>query len=525
MLIPDSFSENLMTNLLSLASYAADRWLPAGGGAELLSAIDGSVVATMPASADASAMLDHGRRVGGPALRAMTFQQRGKILRALADALSARKDELYALSHLTGATRGDNMFDIDGGIGTLFVYASKAKALPDAHVMLDGGREAISKGNFAGQHILAPLTGVAVHINAYNFPVWGMLEKLAPTLLAGMPAIIKPATTGAYLTEAAFRIMVECGALPPGAVQLLLGPTGDLFEHLGGQDSVAFTGSAATAGKLKAHPKIIAETVRFAAEQDSLNASVLGPDAVIDSPECDLFIKEVVREMTQKAGQKCTAIRRIMVPEAMLDLVQSAIAARLAKTTLGDPREEATRMGALAGVPQREDVSANVAALQREASVVTGGDVLDLGGALSGGAFYAPTLLRCEEPGKAEAIHAVEAFGPVATLMPYRDLDDAILLANAGKGSLVMSLFSRDPKAIAGLVAGSSTFHGRMMIVDRDSAADVTGHGAALPHLQHGGPGRAGGGAELGGTIGMMPYLQRTALQASPATLELLAGI
>lgn len=514
-----------MTNPLLLASYAADRWLPAGGNTELVSAIDGSVVAQMPTPIKPDEMVDHARKVGGPSLRAMTFQQRGKMLRALADALSARKEELYALSFLTGATRGDNIFDIDGGIGALFVYASKAKGLPDGHVMLDGGREAISKGNFAGQHILSPLTGVAVHINAYNFPVWGMLEKLAPTLLAGMPAIIKPATTGAYLTEAAFRIMIESGALPPGAVQLLLCPTGDLLEHLGGQDSVAFTGSAATASKLKIHPTIIAETVRFAAEQDSLNASILGSDVTVDSPEFDLFIKEVVREMTQKAGQKCTAIRRVMVPEMMLDAVQDALVARLAKTTVGDPREESTRMGALAGLQQRVDVVANVEALKHETSIVTGGDMLDLGGALSGGAYFAPTLLRCDEPGKADAVHAIEAFGPVSTLMPYRDLDDAVNLANAGKGSLALSLFSADPQVVAGIVVGSSTFHGRMMIVDRESAADATGHGAALPHLQHGGPGRAGGGAELGGTIGMMPYLQRTALQAAPATLDMLAGL
>ena len=514
-----------MTDRLALASYSADRWLPAGGGAELVSAIDGAVVAEMPSSADVSAMLDHARKVGGPALRAMTFQQRGKLLRALADALTARKEELYALSFLTGATRGDNMFDIDGGIGTLFVYASKARGLPDARVMLDGGREAISKGNFAGQHILAPLTGVAVHINAYNFPVWGMLEKLAPTLLAGMPAIIKPATTGAYLTEAAFRIIIESGVLPPGAVQLLLGSTGDLLDQLGGQDSVAFTGSAATASRLKAAPQIVGNSVRFAAEQDSLNASVLGTDAGPGSPEFDLFVKEAVREMTQKAGQKCTAIRRIMVPEAWLEPVEAAIIARLGKTAVGDPREETTRMGALAGLAQRDDVAANVARLSGEATVVMGGHALELAGPLAKGAFFAPTLLRCEGPVRAEAVHAVEAFGPVATIMPYRSAEEAVTLVNAGQGSLVMSLFSHEAGFITDLVGGTSPFHGRMMIVDRDSAADATGHGAALPHLQHGGPGRAGGGAELGGTIGMLPYLQRTALQAAPGTLDMLGGL
>ena len=391
--------------------------------------------------------------------------------------------------------------------------------------MTEGSREAISRGNFAGQHILAPLTGVAVHINAYNFPVWGMLEKLAPTLLAGMPIIVKPGHVGCYLTEAAFRIMIESGALPAGAVQLLLGNTGDLLDQLDGQDSVAFTGSAATAQKLKANPNIIANTVRFAAEQDSLNTSILGNDTTADSPEFALFIKEVVREMTQKAGQKCTAIRRAMVPANLLDAAQDAIVTRLSKTTVGDPRDEASRMGALAGLTQRSDVIANVKLLSKEASIVTGGEPLALGGALDGGAFYAPTLLRCENPYAAETVHAVEAFGPVSTIMPYQDIDDAVALANAGQGSLVMSLFSHDPAVVAAMVSGSSIFHGRMMIVDRDSAADATGHGAALPHLQHGGPGRAGGGAELGGILGMMPYLQRTALQAAPATLDILKGL
>lgn len=513
-----------MTEILPLRSYSADRWSAVGGGSELVSAIDGTMVATMPGQADPAEMVTHARKVGGPALRAMTFQQRGKMLRVLADALGARKEELYALSSLTGATRGDSAFDIEGGIGTLFVYSSKAKALPDAHVMLEGGREAISKGDFIGQHILAPLTGVAVHINAYNFPVWGMLEKLAPTLLAGMPAIIKPATDGSYLTEAAFRIMIESGALPPGALQLLLGSTGSLLDLLDGQDSVAFTGSAATANRLKALPGIVGNTVRFAAEQDSLNASILGADATVGAPEFDLFVKEAVREMTQKAGQKCTAIRRILVPAALIDPVQDAIGARLAKMTVGDPRAESTRVGALAGVRQRGDVQANLAALREEAELVVGGGIPDLGDALAGGAFFEPTLLRCNDPMKAEAVHAVEAFGPVSTLMPYSDEGQAIELANAGKGSLALSIFSNDVAAIAGLVGGVSTFHGRIMIVGRDNAEFSSGHGAALPHLQHGGPGRAGGGAELGGVIGMMPYMQRSAIQASASVLEAIEG-
>lgn len=513
-----------MTDVITLKSYGADRWLPAGDGKELVSAIDGTVVARMPDQANVGEMVDYARSAGGPALRAMTFQQRGKMLRALADALTARKEELYALSAFTGATRNDSAFDIEGGIGALFVYSSKARSLPDAHVMLDGGRETISKGDFLGQHILAPLTGVAVHINAYNFPVWGMLEKLATTLLAGMPAIVKPGTVGAYLTEAAFRIMVESGALPPGAIQLLLGGTDDLLDRLDGQDCVAFTGSAQTAVRLKGHPNILSQTVRFTAEQDSLNASVLGHDVTPGAPEFDLFVKEVVREMTQKAGQKCTAIRRIIVPAAMLDAVQDAIVDRLGKMTIGDPREGTTRLGALAGVSQREDVAANIETLKEDAEIVVGGTVPDLTRELDQGAFFNATLLRCEKPLEAQSIHAVEAFGPVSTIMPYDDPAEAATIANAGKGSLVLSIFSQDPAAIADLVGGASPFHGRIMIVGRDNAEFSTGHGAAMPHLQHGGPGRAGGGAELGGFIGMMPYLQRSAIQASNAVLEAIEG-
>ncbi|WP_337180564.1 phenylacetic acid degradation bifunctional protein PaaZ [Sphingopyxis granuli] len=508
-----------MTQIRVLDSYSEDRWLKGARARDLVSAIDGSPVATMPEAADAAAMLDHARLVGGPALRAMTFQARGRMLRALADKLTEHKEALYELSAHTGATRSDSAFDIEGGIGTFFAYSSLAKKLPDAHFLPEGERLAISKGDFLGQHLLAPLHGVAVHINAYNFPVWGMLEKLAPTLLAGMPAVIKPATVGAYLAEAAFRIIIESGILPPGSVQLLLGEPGDLFDHLGGQDSVAFTGSAATASRLKVHPVLVANTVRFAAEQDSLNAAILGPDVTADAPEFDLFVREVVREMTQKAGQKCTAIRRILVPRAQADAVGDAIVARLNAMTSGDPRAEKTRLGALAGIAQRDDVIANLAALRAEAEILCGGTVPDLGAALAGGAFFDATLLRCANPSSATAVHSVEAFGPVSTLMPYDDVDEATAIANAGAGSLALSIFSHDRAAAARLVAGVSTFHGRILIIDRENAALSSGHGAALPQLQHGGPGRAGGGAELGGAIGMQPYLQRTAIQASAEML------
>ncbi len=511
---------------IALASYAEDQWLAAGGGATLVSAVDGHVVAEMPPSIDPAAMLHHARSTGSAKLRAMTFQQRGKMLRAMADALTARKEELYELSYETGSTRGDSAFDIDGGIGTLFVYASKAKGLSDTHVLADGGREALSKGNFAGQHILTPLRGAAVHINAYNFPVWGMLEKLAPTLLAGVPAIVKPATVGAYLTEAAFRILIEADVVPAGALQLLLGSSGDLLDQLDGQDVVAFTGSATTAAKLKANPNVIGRAVRFTAEQDSLNASVLGGDATPDSPEFDLFVKEVVREMTQKAGQKCTAIRRAIVPAALLDAVQDAIVARLAKTQVGNPRAEGVRMGALAGLQQREDVRANIVKLAAEATIVTGGGVPALIDADSEkGAFLAPTLLRCETPLGAKIIHAVEAFGPVSTIMPYDTIADAAAIVRKGEGSLVCSLFSHDIKTISDFVPEVASTHGRLLIVDRDSAADSTGHGAAMPHMVHGGPGRAGGGEELGGLIGMGHYMQRTAIQGAPTTLDAVAAL
>ena len=515
-----------MSTPLLLASHAEGRWLAAGGGAELVSAVNGETVALMPREAvNAGAMLRYGREVGGTALRKLTLAERGKLLRKLADVLSARKEELYELSYATGATRNDSAFDIEGGLGVLFSYASKAKALPESHVLIDGDREVISKGNFAGQHIFTPLQGVAVHINAYNFPVWGMLEKLAPTLLAGMPAIVKPGTVTAWPTAAAFRIMIESGVLPEGAVQLLLGSTGDMFDHLDAQDCVAFTGSAATAAKLRTHPNVIRESVRFNAEQDSLNCSILGTDATASTPEFDLFIKEVVREMTQKAGQKCTAIRRVLVPAALIDEVEKALVSRLARTTVGDPRAEGVRMGALAGRSQRKDVLDNIAKLKAEARVVSGDAPLALQGAdANKGAFVAPTLLRCDAPATAKLVHEVEAFGPVSTLMPYSDAAQAAEIARAGKGSLVMSLFTHDPQVVREVILQAASSHGRMLIVDRDSAADSTGHGAALPHLLHGGPGRAGGGEELGGLAGAKRYMQRTAIQAAPVTLDAMAG-
>jgi oxepin-CoA hydrolase/3-oxo-5,6-dehydrosuberyl-CoA semialdehyde dehydrogenase len=465
-------------------------------------------------------MLQHARNVGGPALRELTFHERARMLKALGLAIMARKEELYELSYQTGATRKDGWIDIEGGAGTLFSFSSKGRReLPDAHVLLDGQLEPLSKqGTFVGQHIFTPLQGAAVHINAFNFPVWGMLEKLAPTLLAGVPAIVKPASATAYLAEAAFRIMIEANILPPGAVQLIVGHVGDLFDHLSCQDIVSFTGSASTAMKLQTHPVIARESVRFVAERDSLNASVLGPEAGPGTPEFDLFVKEVATEMTVKAGQKCTAIRRAMAPAEHLDAVQQALGERLAKTKVGDPRAEDTRMGALVSLSQREDVRRRIAELEAAGARIVSGDP-DAQPSIPGGAFLSPVLLRTDDPWSTEAVHDVEPFGPVSTIMPYKDMADAIALANRGRGSLCLSLFSHSPDAAREFVQGAAAYHGRMLVIDRTNAAESTGHGSPLPVLVHGGPGRAGGSEEMGGVRGVKHYMQRTALQSSPAMI------
>jgi oxepin-CoA hydrolase / 3-oxo-5,6-dehydrosuberyl-CoA semialdehyde dehydrogenase len=505
-----------------LQNFAEDKWVAGNGGmAELRSAVNGDVVAlTSSQGIDFSAMLQFAREHGGLALRALTFHQRAQMLKALADALTAKKDELYELSYDTGATKADSWIDIDGGIGTFAVYQGKGRReLPNEHILIDGNIEALSRGGtFQGLHVYTSLQGVAVHINAFNFPVWGMLEKLAPAFLAGMPAIVKPATATAYLTEAAVRIMLDANVLPKGALQLIVGSTGDLFEHLTTQDVVSFTGSAATAGKLKSHPVIVRESVRFVAEQDSLNASVLGLDATPDSPEFDLFIKEVAKEMTAKAGQKCTAIRRALVPSSLLDAAQAALIARLERIAPGDPRDEATRMGALVSVSQRQDVRDKIAEIARDGAVVFGDP--DAAPVNEKGAFMQPVLIRCERPWEAHVVHDVEAFGPVSTLMPYKDGADAIALADRGKGSLVLSAFTYDAEFARDLVLGAGAFHGRLAFIDRDSAKESTGHGSPMPHLIHGGPGRAGGGEEMGGIRGVTHYMQRSALQGHPRVLS-----
>jgi oxepin-CoA hydrolase/3-oxo-5,6-dehydrosuberyl-CoA semialdehyde dehydrogenase len=505
-----------------LLNYERDRWIAGDGAlAEISSAIDGAPVAmTGSGGLDFGAMLRHAREVGGPALRKLTFHERARMLKALGLAIMARKEELYELNYLTGATRKDGWIDIEGGAGTLFSFSSKGRReLPDAHVLLDGPLEGLSKnGTFVGQHIYTPVHGAAVHINAFNFPVWGMLEKLAPTILAGVPAIVKPASATAYLTEAAFKIMIEANILPAGAIQLIVGGVDDLFDHLNGQDVVSFTGSAHTALKLKSHPTVLRESVRFVAEQDSLNASLLGPDAAPGTPEFDLFIKEVATEMTVKAGQKCTAIRRAMAPAQYLDAVEQALGERLARTRVGDPRAEDTRMGALVSISQRDDVRARIRELEAGGARIVAGDP-DAEPPVAGGAFLPPVLLRADDPWGTDAVHDCEPFGPVSTIMPYKDIADAIALANRGRGSLVLSMFSHSPEAAREFVQGAAAFHGRMLVIDRTSAAESTGHGSPLPVLVHGGPGRAGGSEEMGGVRGVKHYMQRTALQSSPAMI------
>lgn len=513
-----------------LQSYLCGTWQTGvGEGAPLRDAATGDVVARIGAEGlDVAAALDWGRTVGGPALRALTIHQRALMLRALGQRLMELKEEFHAESLHTGATRADGWIDIEGGIGTLLALASKARReLPNARVLTEGSVESLSRdGSFVGQHILTPLTGVAIHINAFNFPVWGMLEKIAPALIAGVPCLVKPASQTAYLAELVMRRIVETGLLPAGALQLVAGGVGDLLDHLTGQDVVTFTGSAATGQRLKTHPAIVANATRFTMEADSLNAAVLGTDATPDSPEFALFVDEVVREMTAKAGQKCTAIRRILMPRARRDAVAAALAERLAQTPVGPPAAEGVRMGALASLGQREEVRARIRDLAAEAEILCGDPdrVSLVAGDAGTGAFLNPVLLHCDAPLSARAVHEVEAFGPVATLMPYDDIEEAVTLARRGKGSLVASVFTDDPQVAAEMVVGMAPFHGRILIGNRASAKSSTGHGSPLAPLVHGGPGRAGGGEELGGMRGVTHYMQRTAVQGTPQLLSAVTG-
>ncbi|MEM8692006.1 MAG: phenylacetic acid degradation bifunctional protein PaaZ [Pseudomonadota bacterium] len=510
----------------NVQSFVAGHWVDPNDAARTIqSAVSGETIARAGNDAlDVAGMLDHARHVGGPALRKLGFHDRARMLKALATHLSAHKQVLYDVSFSTGATQADHLIDIDGGIGTLFVFASKGRReLPDGPVFIDGSIEQLSKsGSFLGQHICTPLKGTAIHINAFNFPVWGMLEKLAPTLLAGMPAIVKPATTTGYVAERAVRIILDSGILPEGALQLVSGSMGAMLDHLTHQDVVSFTGSAQTALHLRSIPVIQQNSVRFVAEQDSLNASILGPDATPDTPEFELFVKEVHREMTTKAGQKCTAIRRIIAPEDLITSVLDAVSVRLGRTIVGDPRDKDVQMGALVSAAQKEDVLNKVADIASEAEHVLGDpDQMTLRGAdPSKGAFVPPMLLYCADPDAATSVHEIEAFGPVATLMPYKDLDHAVELANRGGGSLVASVITRDGEVARSVVAEAASHHGRLYFNNRDSMAESTGHGSPLPHMVHGGPGRAGGGEEMGGIRGVMHYMQRTAIQGSPDVLS-----
>jgi oxepin-CoA hydrolase/3-oxo-5,6-dehydrosuberyl-CoA semialdehyde dehydrogenase len=514
---------------MALRSYVAGAWVgPTEDGVPLVDAVTGEQIDTISSSGiDMSGLLAHGRQVGGPALRELTFHQRAAILKALASYLREHRDELYALSARTGATLFDSKFDIDGGIGVLFSYASKGRReLPNDTVLTEGDPEPLGKaGQFVGQHILTPLRGVAVQVNAFNFPVWGPLEKFAPALLAGVPTVIKPASSTAYLTARLVELMVESGALPAGAVQLVCGGVRDMFDHLTDQDVLSFTGSASTAQQLRRHPTVAARSVRFNAEADSLNCSILGPDAGPGTAEFDLYVGQLVAEMTVKAGQKCTAIRRALVPEALLDAVAEAAVNRLAKVVVGNPADETVRMGALASLEQREEVRRSLKSLLSAGSAVFGdpNQVTVVGADAERGAFMSPILIRVEGAERAEP-HEVEAFGPVSTLIGYRDTAHAIELAARGLGSLVGSIVTADPDFAREVVLGVAPWHGRLLVLDRDDARESTGHGSPLPMLVHGGPGRAGGGQELGGIRGVTHHMQRTAVQASPKVLGALTG-
>jgi len=511
-----------------LQSFIANRWVGAKPAQQLRSAVNGKPVASTHAETlDFAEALHHARTVGLPNLLKLDFQQRAAILKALAKHLNDNKEALYAVSAHTGATRQDGWIDIEGGSGTLFAYSSVgSNDLPSGNVVHEGPALPLGKkGVFAGTHILVPRRGVAVHINAFNFPVWGLLEKFAPTFLAGMPCIGKPATATSYLTEALVRLIDKSGLLPEGALQLVIGGTGDLLDRLDTQDVVTFTGSADTAAKLRVHPNIIKNSIPFNAEADSLNCAILAPDVSPDDEEFELFIREVAREMTVKAGQKCTAIRRAIVPRKHLDAVAQKLRARLAITVVGDPANETVRMGALASHAQYKDVSDRVAELSQNAEVVYSAKdgFSPVGSGVGEGAFFAPTLLLAREPMR-HAAHDVEAFGPVSTLMPYESVDDAIALAARGRGSLVGTLVTNHPATAALVVPQIAALHGRILVLDREAAPESTGHGSPLPMLKHGGPGRAGGGEELGGVRAVAHYLQRAALQGSPTMVAAVTG-
>lgn len=509
------------SEILRPASYVYGQWHANPEGQTLLDAVYGRPVAVISSKGvDFAQALAYGREKGA-AIRKLTFHTRARMLKALGNYLMERKEDYYALNALTGATRRDGWVDIEGGIGTLFSYSSMSRReLPDERFLPDGKVETLGKGGtFMARHLLVPREGVAVQINAYNFPIWGMLEKFAPAFIAGMPSLVKPAPQTVYLAERMVRDIVASGILPEGALQLVTGEPGDLLDHLQEQDMLAFTGSAATANKLRVHPNIVARAVPFNAEADSLNASILGLSVKPEDPEFTLFVKEVAREMTGKAGQKCTAIRRPLVPRHMVDAVVDALKKELAKVTVGDPARDDVRMGALVSVEQRERVRETLEKLGQDAEIVIGGESELLGGDREKGAFLDPTLLLCRDPLSAKGPHELEAFGPVATLMPYDSPDDAIKLAKMGRGSLAASVITHDRSEATELVLGIASTHGRVLVLNRDDAKESTGHGSPLPQLLHGGPGRAGGGAEMAGMAGVKHHMNKVAVQADPTTL------
>jgi oxepin-CoA hydrolase/3-oxo-5,6-dehydrosuberyl-CoA semialdehyde dehydrogenase len=511
-------------SLIALENYAEGKWVPSLEVTDTLhNAITGEAIYTAGSKGlDFDAMMKYGRSKGGNSLRKMTFHERGRMLKNLALHLLTKKEEFYKISALTGATRIDSWVDIEGGIGNLFSYASLRRQFPDETFYVDGDVAKLSKNNtFIGHHIMVPLHGVAIHINAFNFPVWGMLEKIAVNLLAGVPAIVKPATITSFLTEVVFKEIIASKILPEGSLQLICGSARGILDFVQNQDVVTFTGSADTGKKLKSSQRLIDEAVHFTMEADSLNCSVLGNDVTPDMPEFEIFIKEVAREITSKAGQKCTAIRRIIVPENKVEDVQIALGKRLLSTSIGDPSVEGVRMGPLAGISQRNDVTERVKELMKSQEIVIGDlENFDVKGADKiKGAFMSPIVFYNDNPFVKTDCHNIEAFGPISTIMPYKSQDEAMELAKMGKGSLVCSLITADTNLAKDFVLGTAHLHGRILVLNNDCAKESTGHGSPLPLLVHGGPGRAGGGEEMGGKRGVLHYMQRTAIQGSPTMI------
>jgi oxepin-CoA hydrolase/3-oxo-5,6-dehydrosuberyl-CoA semialdehyde dehydrogenase len=513
-----------------LENFILGRWITGDGeGQPLFNAVTGEQIATASTKGiDFKDILQYARASGNPALRKMSFHERGLMLKNLALHLRNHLDKFYQISYQTGATKADSWVDIEGGIGNLFSYASLRRKFPDEPYCLDGEHHVLGKANtFMGHHLLVPKEGVAVHINAFNFPVWGMLEKIAVNLLAGMPAVVKPATVTSFLTEAVVREIIASCILPDGALQLVCGSAGDMLQHVTEQDVVTFTGSASTGLMLKSTPSILSQNVPFTMEADSLNCIVLGNDVTPDMPEWDIFLKEVRKEITTKCGQKCTAIRRIFVPADKIEDVQIALGKYLSQTTIGNPLNEKVRMGSLAGESQRAEVKAQVQKLLASSQLIYGSldSVQVIDADAQKGAFMSPLLLLNENPFQSKEVHEVEAFGPVSTLMPYNHLDDAIQLAKMGKGSLVSSIVTADKKIAKSYVLGAGMYHGRILVLNNDCAKESTGHGSPLPLLVHGGPGRAGGGEEMGGIRGVKHYMQRVAIQGSPDMITAISNI